>query len=63
MLNANDSATILNRVSSELIKRELPTILNEMSPESKIEFVNSVRTLAEVSGAVEKEILDMTLGV
>ena len=57
MLNSNDSAMVIKSVANDLIRREKSDILGMMDASSKINFVNSVRTLNEVSVEIERELV------
>jgi len=54
MLNSNDSAKVIKLVASDLIKREMAEIVHSMDSEAKMTFVNSVRSLNEISSEIEK---------
>ena len=55
MLNPNDVAKVIRRASNDLVKREMNDILEGMDPEAKVDFVNGVRCLNEVSEAIERK--------
>lgn len=56
MLNSNDSAKIVKQVANDLIRRDKFDIVNSMDIDSKVAFVNGLKTLQVVSDAIEKEL-------
>lgn len=57
MLTSKDAALIVQHVSNDLIKREIPEIVSSMDLDSKIALVNGVKSLNEVSDHIQKEIM------
>jgi len=56
MLTSNDTSKVIKSVANDLIKRELVDISQNMDTDAKINFVNSVRSLVEVSEHISKEL-------
>ena len=56
MLNSNDSAKVVERLAADLIRQEKRDILNSMSDDSRVAFVNGVQTLNVICAEIEKNI-------
>ena len=56
MLNSNDSAKVVDRLAADLIRREKHDIVTGMSDDSRVAFVNGVRTLNEICQEIEKDM-------
>ncbi len=55
MLTVNDSAKIVQQLANDLITREMHDIVGSMNNNSKVQFVNGVRSLNEIAHNIERE--------